>query len=32
LQLAHRRSDALEKRRRLMADWAVFCGEYLQAG
>ncbi len=23
---AYRRSDALEKRRRLMADWAAFCG------
>ena len=23
---AYRRGDALEKRRRLMADWAVFCG------
>ena len=26
LQLAYPRSDTLEKRRRLMADWAVFCG------
>ena len=23
---AHRRGDAPEKRRRLMADWATFCG------
>ena len=23
---AYRNSDALEKRRRLMADWAAFCG------
>ena len=23
---AYRRGDALEKRRRLMADWATFCG------
>jgi len=32
LQLAHRRSDTLEKRRRLMADWAMFCGQHLEDG
>jgi len=27
VEQAYRRSDALEKRRRRLADWAVFCGQ-----
>ena len=30
-ELAYRRGDALEKRRRLMEDWATYCGSGLQA-
>lgn len=26
VERAYRRGDALEKRRKLMADWAAFCG------
>jgi integrase len=31
-EAAYQRGDLLEKRRRLMADWAVFCGRKLAAG
>jgi integrase len=31
-EAAYQRGDLLEKRRRLMADWAVFCGRTLAAG
>lgn len=29
---AYQRGDLLEKRRRLMAEWAVFCGREMVAG
>jgi integrase len=32
VEAAYQRGDLLEKRRRLMADWAVFCGKPMVAG
>ena len=31
-EAAYQRGDQLEKRRRLMADWAAFCGKPMAAG
>jgi hypothetical protein len=32
VEAAYQRSDLLEKRRRLMAEWAAFCGRRMIAG
>jgi integrase len=32
VEAAYRRGDLFDKRRRLMADWAKFCGTVLKAG
>ena len=31
-EAAYRRGDMMEKRRRLMSDWAAFCGKQTLAG
>ena len=31
-EAAYQRGDMMEKRRRLMADWATFCGRAMPAG
>ena len=32
VEAAYRRGDLLEKRRRLMDDWAAFCGRVVRSG